>query len=51
MGLATHSPKTPFQRASQLINEADRLVQIAKKSGRDRLMRHNSDSPVSAAKR
>jgi diguanylate cyclase (GGDEF)-like protein len=49
VGLATHTPKMPFQRASQLINAADRSVHAAKKSGRDRLVRHNSDSPVSAA--
>jgi diguanylate cyclase (GGDEF)-like protein len=51
MGLATHTSKTPFQRASQLIDAADRLVLIAKKSGRDRLVRHDSAGPVSAAKR
>jgi diguanylate cyclase (GGDEF)-like protein len=51
MGLATHAPKTPFQRASQLIDAAGRSVHIAKKSGRDRLVRHNSVSLVSAAKR
>ena len=51
MGLATHTSKTPFQRASHLIDAADRLVHIAKKSGRDRLVRHNSAGPVSAVKR
>ena len=51
MGLATHTSKTPFQRASQLIDAADRLVHTAKKSGRDRLVRHNSAGSVSAAKR
>jgi diguanylate cyclase (GGDEF)-like protein len=49
VGLATHTSKTPFQRASNLINAADRSVGIAKKSGRDRLVRHNSRGPVSAA--
>jgi diguanylate cyclase (GGDEF)-like protein len=49
VGLATHTPKMPFQRASQLINAADRSVHAAKKSGRDRLVRHTSGSPVSAA--
>jgi diguanylate cyclase (GGDEF)-like protein len=51
VGLATHAPKTPFQRASHLINAADRSVYVAKKCGRDRLVRHNSGGPVSAANR
>jgi diguanylate cyclase (GGDEF)-like protein len=51
MGLATHTPKTPFQRASHLINAADRSASIAKKSGGDRLVRHNSGGPASAANR
>ena len=41
VGLATHAPKTPFQRASHLINAADRSAYVAKKSGRDQLVRHN----------
>ena len=48
VGLATHTPKTPFQRASHLINAADRSAYVAKKSGRDRLVRHNSGGPVTA---
>jgi diguanylate cyclase (GGDEF)-like protein len=47
VGLATHTPKTPFQRASHLINAAQRSVYAAKQSGRDRLVRHNSGGPVS----
>jgi diguanylate cyclase (GGDEF)-like protein len=46
VGLATHTPKTPFQRASHLINAADRSACMAKKSGRDRLVRHNSGRPA-----
>ena len=49
VGLATQAPKTPFQRASELINAADRSAYAAKKSGRDQLVRHNSGGPVSAA--
>jgi diguanylate cyclase (GGDEF)-like protein len=49
VGLATHTPKTPFQRASHLINAADRSVWVAKKSGRDQLVRHNAGGPVTAA--
>jgi diguanylate cyclase (GGDEF)-like protein len=51
VGLATHTPKMPFQRASHLINAADRSVHAAKKSGRDRLVRHDSSGPLSAANR
>ncbi len=46
VGLATHTPKTPFQRASNLINAADRSASIAKRSGRNRLVRHNSGGPM-----
>ncbi len=49
VGLATHGSKTPFQHASHLINAADRSVCVAKKSGRDRLVRYSSGGPVSAA--
>jgi len=49
VGLATHAPKTPFQRASHLINAANRSLCVAKKSGRDRLVLHDSGGPVSGA--
>jgi diguanylate cyclase (GGDEF)-like protein len=35
VGFATHTPKMPFQRASQLIDAAVRAVCAAKKSGRE----------------
>jgi len=49
VGLATHAPKSPFQRASHLMNAADRSVYVAKKCGRDRLVRHDPGGSVSAA--
>jgi diguanylate cyclase (GGDEF)-like protein len=48
VGLATHAPKTPFRCASHVINAAGRSVYVAKKSGRDRLVRHNSGGAGSA---
>jgi diguanylate cyclase (GGDEF)-like protein len=50
VGLATHAPEKPFQRASHLINAAGRSACFAKKSGSDRLVRHKSGGPVSAVK-
>jgi diguanylate cyclase (GGDEF)-like protein len=50
VGLATHAPDKPFQRASHLINAAERSACFAKNSGRDRLVRHKSGATVSAAK-
>ena len=50
VGLATHAPKKPFQRASHLINAAERSACFAKKSKRNRLVRHKSGAPVPAAK-
>jgi diguanylate cyclase (GGDEF)-like protein len=50
VGLATHAPDKPFQRASQLISAAERSACIAKNSGGDRLARHKSGAAVSAAK-
>ncbi|MGA2191537.1 MAG: diguanylate cyclase, partial [Steroidobacteraceae bacterium] len=47
--LATHAPEKPFQRASHLINAAERSACFAKKMGRDRPMRQKSGGPVSAA--
>ena len=49
VGLATHTLKTPFQRASHLINATDRSACLAKKSGSDRLVRHNAGAASSAA--
>jgi diguanylate cyclase (GGDEF)-like protein len=49
VGLATHTPKTPFQRASHLINAAVRSAGMAKKSGGNRLVRRNSLGPMSVA--
>jgi diguanylate cyclase (GGDEF)-like protein len=50
VGLATHASEKPFQRASHLINAAERSARLAKKSGSDRPVRHKSGRPVSAAK-
>jgi diguanylate cyclase (GGDEF)-like protein len=50
VGLATHAPTTPFERASHLINAANRSIYVAKKSGRERLVRHDSAGPPSAAR-
>jgi diguanylate cyclase (GGDEF)-like protein len=49
VGLATHAPKKPFQRASYLINAAERLARSTKKFQRDLLVRHKSGAPVPAA--
>ena len=50
VGLATHAPQKPFQRASHLISAAERSACFAKKSGRDRLVGHKLGSPLSVAK-
>jgi diguanylate cyclase (GGDEF)-like protein len=50
VGLATHAPERPFQRASHLINAAARSASLASKAGRDRVVPHKSGGPVSAAK-
>jgi diguanylate cyclase (GGDEF)-like protein len=50
VGLATHAPEKPLQRASHLISAAQRAACAAKKSGRDRLVRRKSGTPLSAAK-
>jgi diguanylate cyclase (GGDEF)-like protein len=51
VGLASHAPEKPFQRASHLIDAAERSAYFAKRSGRDRLVRHRSGGPTSVAKR
>jgi diguanylate cyclase (GGDEF)-like protein len=50
VGLATHAPRRPFQRASDLISAAEHSARLAKRSARGRLVRHKSIGPVSAAK-
>ena len=50
VGLATHAAEKPFQRASHLINAAQRSASFAAKSGRDRLARHRSGVAAPAAK-
>jgi diguanylate cyclase (GGDEF)-like protein len=49
VGIATHAPKKPFQRALHLINAAERSARFAKKSRRDQLVRHKSGAPLPAA--
>jgi diguanylate cyclase (GGDEF)-like protein len=49
VGFATHAPKKPFQRASQLITAAERSARLARKSRRDQPARHKSGAPVPAA--
>ena len=48
VGLATHAPEKPLQRASHLIEAAERSAGVAKKAGRDRLLRRPLGGPVSA---
>jgi diguanylate cyclase (GGDEF)-like protein len=50
VGLATHAPQRPFQRASHLINAAERSACFANEAGLDRLVTHKSGSPAPAAK-
>jgi len=50
VGLATHAPEKPFQRASHLFNAAEHSAGYAKKSGRDRLVRYKSGGPLFAAR-
>jgi diguanylate cyclase (GGDEF)-like protein len=50
VGLATHAPEKPFQRASHLINAAERSACLARKSARERLSRQKSGAPVPAVK-
>jgi diguanylate cyclase (GGDEF)-like protein len=42
VGIATHAPEKPFQRALHLINAAERSARLTQKSGRGRPVRHKS---------
>jgi diguanylate cyclase (GGDEF)-like protein len=50
LGLATHAPEKPFQRASHLINAAERSACSPKKAGRDAPPRHAAVGPLPALK-
>lgn len=45
LGLATHCAHAPFKNVSQLVEAADRAVYLAKKAGRDRMVRHTPEQP------
>jgi diguanylate cyclase (GGDEF)-like protein len=51
VGLATHALDKPFERVSDLVNAANRSVYVAKKAGRDRMVRHPSSSTGALAKK
>jgi diguanylate cyclase (GGDEF)-like protein len=46
LGLASHSPNSPYRSVAQLIEAADRSVYLAKAAGRDQLISH--ESPILA---
>jgi diguanylate cyclase (GGDEF)-like protein len=50
VGLATHAPERPFQRASDLISVAEGSACFATNAGGRRRLRHKSGGPVSGAK-
>jgi diguanylate cyclase (GGDEF)-like protein len=50
VGLATHTPEKPFQRASDLISVAEGSACFATKAGGRRRLQHKSGGPASVVK-